>query len=106
MSLKIHNHPTNQGTTTHPPTDSVKGERLNLNTYDPLISKPSDHSITKSITVPSSCKVPKDIDILNGQMDAMSEENNKLDKTDCKDVTPNSGKISEDQSDQIVKNLL
>ena len=39
-------------------------------------------------------------------MDAMSEENNKLDKTDCKDVTPNSGKISEDQSDQIVKNLL
>ena len=66
LRLKNHNNPTNQGTNTHPPTDSVKGERLNLNSYDPLISKPSDHLPTKSITGPSSCKAPNGIDTLNG----------------------------------------
>ena len=106
LSLKIHKHPTNQGTNTHCPTDSVKGDRLNLNTYNPLITKQREHSPIKSITGPSSCKSPKGTHILNGQMDAISEENNKLEETDCKEVTPNSGEISEDQSDRKVTTLL
>ena len=39
-------------------------------------------------------------------MGAVSKENNKQERTDYKNETPNSDENPEDQSDQIVKTLL
>ena len=71
---KNYKHLTNS-TNTHSPTDSVRGDDL---TNHPLITKPRDHSPTIYITGPSLCKASEDIDILNGQMEAMSVNHKRV----------------------------
>ena len=45
-----------------------------------MITKPRDHSPTKSIAGLSLCGASNNIDILNDQIDAISEENNELEE--------------------------
>ena len=83
----------NDNANTHPPTDSVRKEDL---TNNPPITKPRDHSPIKSIAGPSSSKPSNYLDKLNGQMGAIPEENNKQERTDCKNETPGSDETQED----------
>ena len=76
FSPKDHKH-LNNSTNTHSPTDSVRGEDL---TNNPPITKPRDHSPTKSIAGPSSCKASNYLDKLDDQMETITKETKEFKK--------------------------